>query len=115
MGRLGLEPRTTGLTCRTGFHRPPARRAGVAVWTISSPSAEPGRVGGVWPLRALPPWRGCLLIAQSPWIFTVTGTRGSQGVPANSRRRTSDLSTSAPLLKSLALPIELTALPAVYG
>ena len=27
MGRLGLEPRTTGLTCRTGFHRPPARPA----------------------------------------------------------------------------------------
>jgi hypothetical protein len=41
MGRLGLEPRTTGLTCRTGFHRPPAGIGGVAVWTISSPSAVP--------------------------------------------------------------------------
>ena len=57
VGRLGLEPRTTGLTCRTGFHRPPPlrdRRRGLAVWTISSPSAGPVRVGGVWPLRALP-------------------------------------------------------------
>ena len=38
-----------------------------------------------------------------------TGTQGSQGVPANSRRRTSGLPTSAPSQKSLALPIELTA------
>ena len=39
MGRPGLEPRTNGLTCRTGSHRPPAL-AGVAVWTISSPSTR---------------------------------------------------------------------------
>ena len=32
-------PELNGLTCRTGFHRPPAM-AGVAVWTISSPSAR---------------------------------------------------------------------------
>jgi GNAT superfamily N-acetyltransferase len=29
MGRLGLEPRTSGLTCRTGFHRPPRGRCGL--------------------------------------------------------------------------------------
>ena len=40
VGRLGLEPRSHGLTCRTGSHRPPAMRRGVAVWTISSPSAR---------------------------------------------------------------------------
>ena len=40
VGRLGLEPRSHGLTCRTGSHRPPAMLAGVAVWTISSPSAR---------------------------------------------------------------------------
>jgi hypothetical protein len=54
MGRLGLEPRTTGLTCRTGFHRPPAprrRRCGLDhLFTLG----RTGRVGGVWPLRALP-------------------------------------------------------------
>ena len=40
VGRLGLEPRSHGLTCRTGSHRPPAMFTGVAVWTISSPSAR---------------------------------------------------------------------------
>jgi excisionase family DNA binding protein len=36
VSRLGLEPRTYGLTYRTGFH-PPAEA--VAVWTLPSPSA----------------------------------------------------------------------------
>ena len=39
MGRVGLEPTTSGLTCRTGSHRP-CRSRRVAVWTISSPSAR---------------------------------------------------------------------------
>src|SRR5215217_8671521 len=57
-----------------------------------------------------PAERGCLLIAQSAGIVTGRpGTQGSKGVPANSRRRTSGLPTSAPSQKSLALPIELTA------
>src|SRR5215203_2827212 len=87
MGRLGLEPRTTGLTCRTGFHRPPARGAGVAVWTISSPSAEPGRVGGVWPLRALPPVAGLPADRPIPGDFHHDGysgaLRGSQQIAAD--------------------------------
>src|SRR4051794_18626051 len=82
MGRLGLEPRTTGLTCRTGFHRPPAprrRRCGLDhLFTLG----RTGRVGGVWPLRALPPMRGCLLIAQSPEVFTAMGTPGLSGGPS---------------------------------
>src|SRR5215207_4912088 len=57
-----------------------------------------------------PAARGCLLIAQSTGIVTErTGTQGSKGVPANSRRRTSGFPASAPSQKSLALPIELTA------
>src|SRR3954447_17642664 len=49
-----------------------------------------------------------------PWdCHRCAGTRGSQGVPANSRRRTDGLPVSAPLAsrwwKSLALPIELAA------
>jgi hypothetical protein len=43
------------------------------------------------------------------------GTRGSQGVPANSCRPTGGFPTSAPfVLKSRALPIELTALPQLW-
>ena len=83
MGRLGLEPRTTGLTCRTGFHRPPRARGATAcgldhLFTLG----RAVRVGGVWPLRALPPRRGCLLIAQSPEIFTAMGTPGLSGGPS---------------------------------
>src|SRR6476661_11230300 len=67
MGRLGLEPRTNGLTCRTGFHRPPAW-AGLR----SGPSLRPRldvRAGGVWPLRALR-FRGLPADRPIPRIFT---------------------------------------------
>ena len=113
MGRLGLEPRTTGLTCRTGFHRPPRAPGATAcgldhLFTLGGPV----RVGGVWPLRALPR-TGLPADRPIPWDFHLArrpGTQGSKGVPANSRRRTDGFPTSAPFPKSLALPIELTAL-----
>ena len=54
VGRLGLEPRTTGLTCRTGFHRPPAPPARACGLDHLFTLGGPVRVGGVWPLRALP-------------------------------------------------------------
>ena len=50
----------------------PATRAtgrGLAVWTISSPSAGPVRVGGVWPLRALPHHAGLPADRPIPWDF----------------------------------------------
>src|SRR3954453_7678719 len=49
------------------------------------------------------------LPADCPILRIVTvGTLGFKGVPANSRRRTSGFPAGAPLLKSAALPIELT-------
>ena len=46
-----------------------ARSRGLAVWTISSPSAGPVRVGGVWPLRALPHHAGLPADRPIPWDF----------------------------------------------
>ena len=60
------------------------------------------------------PRRGCLLIAQSLGLSPV-GTQGSKGFPANSCRPTGGFPTSAPSLKSSALPIELTAREGVYS
>src|SRR3954470_8270218 len=42
VGRLGLEPRTTGLTCRTGFHRPPARAPALRSGPSLHPRPDPG-------------------------------------------------------------------------
>ena len=72
---------------------------------------RPVRVGGVWPLRALPHARGCLLIAQSPGIVTglspvPRALRGFQQIAADELAVSR---ASAPSQKSLALPIELTA------
>jgi hypothetical protein len=61
------------------------------------------------------PSRGCLLIAQSRGLSRF-GTSGSKGVPANSCRPTSGFPDwRSFVLKSRALPIELTALSPIMS
>ncbi len=88
MGRLGLEPRSDGLTCRTGSHRPPAARRALR----SGPSLRPRldvRAGSVWPLRALrarAPRRGLPADCPIPRIVTAwvpRALRGSQQTAAD--------------------------------
>ncbi len=75
LSRLGLEPRTYGLTYRTGFHQPEST---VAVWTLPSPSVA--RWGATRQVSE-EPLAGFLLIAQSGGFSRVcvpTALRGFQ-------------------------------------
>src|SRR5262249_53332255 len=111
MSRLGLEPRTYGLTYRTGF-RPPT--SAVAVWTLSSPPARPGREPPVKSLRILPAG-SFLLIAQSGGLSrsccVPTALRVFQHM---GRFYLGPLDPGTPFVKSVALPTELPALNSLH-
>src|SRR3954470_1914906 len=111
MGRLGLEPRTTGLTCRTGFHRPPAptrRRCGLDhLFTLGRTRSGGRRMAS----EGSPAEAGLPADRPIPGGFHRDGysgaLRGSQQIAADEPA----ISRLVLLfLKSLALPIELTAL-----
>ena len=91
MTGLGLEPRTNGLTYLIGFHRPLIRLKADRLEGLDYIFAIAGAPRLVSEAGAEDPSVPCLLITQSPWLFSHharrrrprCGARGSQGVPAN--------------------------------
>ncbi len=108
VSRLGLEPRTYGLTYRTGFHPPTQRRCGLDF--IISLGGATGGEPLVKSLRILP-GSSFLLIAQSGGLSrTGRAYRRLQGVPANGAVLPRASRPGHSRLKSVALPTELPAL-----
>ena len=89
VSRLGLEPRTYGLTCRTGFHPPARGRCGLDF--IISPGTT--RWGATRKVSEDPACGSFLLIAQSGGLSRLpsllscmlpcTAYRRLKGIPAN--------------------------------
>jgi integrase len=89
VSRLGLEPRTYGLTYRTGFHPPARGRCGLDF--IISPGTT--RWGATRKVSEDPACGSFLLIAQSgglsrlpsllSWLLPCTAYRRLKGIPAN--------------------------------